>query len=65
MALMAENRPSSPDLTSTTDLLRRAREGDAQALDDLIGKLEARVASWMTDVELPKADRRHRHKSTG
>ena len=24
------------DLASTTDLLRRAREGDAQALDDLI-----------------------------
>jgi hypothetical protein len=24
------------DLASTTDLLRRAREGDSQALDDLI-----------------------------
>lgn len=38
---------------------------ERQALDDFIGKLEARVASWMADVDLPKAARRHRHRSTG
>jgi DNA-binding MarR family transcriptional regulator len=46
-------------------LLSALAPQERQALDDLIGKLEQRVASWMTDVELPKADRRHRHKSTG
>lgn len=38
---------------------------ERQALEDLIGKLEQRVASWMADVELPKADRRHRHQGSG
>lgn len=46
-------------------LLSALAPDERQALDDLIGKLEKRVASWMTDVELPKADRRHGHKSTG
>lgn len=38
---------------------------ERQVLDDLIGKLEKRVTSWMADVELPKADRRHRQQRTG
>lgn len=46
-------------------LLSALAPQERQALDELIGKLERRVASWMTDVELPKADRRHRHKRTG
>ena len=46
-------------------LLSALAPEERQALDDLIGKLEKRVASWMTDVELPKADRRHGHKSAG
>ena len=33
--LMADREGPPSDLTSTTDLLRRAREGDALALDDL------------------------------
>ena len=39
MALMA-------DLASTTDLLRRAREGDAQALDDLIRRHQGPLRRW-------------------
>ena len=46
-------------------LLSELAPQERQALDELIGKLEKRVASWMTDVELPKADRRHGHKGTG
>ena len=46
MARMAETRPSSPNLTSTTDLLRRAREGDAQALDDLIRRHQGPLRRW-------------------
>lgn len=46
-------------------LLSALAPQERQTLDDLIGKLEERVASWMADVELPKADRRHRHKSAG
>ncbi len=46
-------------------LLAALAPDERQTLDALIGKLEERVAYWMTDVELPKADRRHRHKSMG
>lgn len=46
-------------------LLSTLAPDERLALEDLIGKLEQRVASWMTDVELPKADRRHRHKRPG
>ncbi len=39
--------PRSPaDLTSTTDLLRRAREGDAQALDDLFRRHMPPLRRW-------------------
>ena len=34
------------DLASTTDLLRRAREGDAQALDDLIRRHQGPLRRW-------------------
>jgi RNA polymerase sigma factor (sigma-70 family) len=42
------NKPSSSssDLASTTDLLRRAREGDAQALDDLIRRHQSPLRRW-------------------
>jgi DNA-binding MarR family transcriptional regulator len=46
-------------------LLSALEPKERQTLEDLIGKLEARVASWMNDVELPKADRRHRNRKTG
>jgi DNA-binding MarR family transcriptional regulator len=46
-------------------LLSALAPEERQALEDLIGKLEKHVASWMADVELPKADRRHRHQSAG
>jgi len=46
MAHMAEPKPSSSDLASTTDLLRRAREGDAQALDDLILRHRGPLRRW-------------------
>lgn len=36
-----------------------------QVLDDLSGRLEQRVASWMAEVELPKADHRNRHERNG
>jgi RNA polymerase sigma factor (sigma-70 family) len=42
---MADPTPSS-DLSSTTDLLRRARGGDAQALDDLIRRHQAPLRRW-------------------
>lgn len=45
-------------------LLSALTPQERQALDGLIGKLEQRVATWMTDVDLPKADRRHRHRNT-
>lgn len=38
---------------------------ERQALDSLIGKLERCVATWMTDVELLKANRRHGRERTG
>jgi RNA polymerase sigma factor (sigma-70 family) len=43
---MADPKPSSADLTSTTDLLRRAREGDAQALDDLFRRHLSPLRRW-------------------
>jgi RNA polymerase sigma-70 factor (ECF subfamily) len=43
---MADPKPPSSDLTSTTDLLRRAREGDAQALDDLIRRHQGPLRRW-------------------
>jgi RNA polymerase sigma-70 factor, ECF subfamily len=46
MSPMGDSKPSSSDLTSTTDLLRRAREGDAQALDDLIRRHVAPLRRW-------------------
>ena len=46
-------------------LLSALEPDERKVLEDLIGKLEQRVASWMTDVDLPKADRRHRNKSPG
>lgn len=46
-------------------LLSALAPEERQALDALIGKLEKHVASWMSDVELPKADRRHGHRSAG
>lgn len=46
-------------------LLSALTPAERQVLDDLIGKLEQRVASWMTEVELPKADRRRGHKEAG
>ena len=42
---MAESKPSN-NLASTTDLLRRAREGDAQALDDLFRRHQAPLRRW-------------------
>jgi hypothetical protein len=45
--VMAESKPSSPaDLASTTDLLRRAREGDAQAVDDLFRRHLGPLRRW-------------------
>lgn len=46
MVPMGEFKPSSSDLASTTDLLRRAREGDAQALDDLIRRHAMPLRRW-------------------
>ena len=46
MALMGDPKPPSSDLASTTDLLRRAREGDAQALDDLIQRHRGPLRRW-------------------
>ena len=46
MAPMADPKPSPSNLTSTTDLLRRAREGDAQALDDLIQRHRGPLRRW-------------------
>jgi RNA polymerase sigma factor (sigma-70 family) len=43
---MADPTPSPSDLASTTDLLRRAREGDAQALDDLIRRHQNPLRRW-------------------
>jgi RNA polymerase sigma-70 factor, ECF subfamily len=44
---MAEPEPSpSTDLASTTDLLRRAREGDAQAVDDLFRRHLGPLRRW-------------------
>lgn len=55
-----------PIVQELNERLLSALEPDERTvLENLIGKLEQRVASWMTDVELPKADRRHRNKSTG
>ena len=34
------------DLASTSDLLRRAREGDSQALDDLIRRHQGPLRRW-------------------
>lgn len=33
---------------------------ERDALQRIVGKLEARLSTWMDDVDLPKADRRHR-----
>jgi RNA polymerase sigma-70 factor, ECF subfamily len=46
MVSMGDSKPSSSDLASTTDLLRRAREGDAQALDDLIRRHVTPLRRW-------------------
>lgn len=46
MASMADSKPSSSDLASTTDLLLRARQGDAQALDDLISRTRGPLRRW-------------------
>jgi len=46
MSHMGDSKPSSSDLASTTDLLRRAREGDAQALDDLIRRHVTPLRRW-------------------
>lgn len=46
MVRMGEFKPTSADLTSTTDLLRRAREGDAQALDDLFRRHAMPLRRW-------------------
>ena len=46
-------------------LLSALSPEERQTLDELIGKLEERVVSWMADIELPKADRRRRHKFEG
>jgi RNA polymerase sigma factor (sigma-70 family) len=43
---MADPRPSPSDLASTTDLLRRARGGDAQALDDLLRRHQGPLRRW-------------------
>jgi RNA polymerase sigma factor (sigma-70 family) len=43
---MGDLKPSSSDLASTTDLLRRAREGDAQALDDLFRRHLTPLRRW-------------------
>jgi RNA polymerase sigma factor (sigma-70 family) len=43
---MADSKPTASDLASTTDLLQRARAGDAQALDDLILRNRAPLRRW-------------------
>lgn len=43
---MGDRESPSPDLTSTTDLLRRAREGDAHALDDLYRRHLMPLRRW-------------------
>ena len=43
---MGDRESPSPDLTSTTDLLRRAREGDALALDDLYRRHLKPLRRW-------------------
>jgi RNA polymerase sigma factor (sigma-70 family) len=43
---MADSKPSPLDLASTTDLLRRARGGDAQALDDLLRRHQGPLRRW-------------------
>ena len=43
---MADREGSPSDLTSTTDLLRRAREGDALALDDLYRRHLKPLRRW-------------------
>jgi RNA polymerase sigma-70 factor (ECF subfamily) len=43
---MPDPKPSPSELASTTDLLRRAREGDAQALDDLLRRHRGPLRRW-------------------
>jgi RNA polymerase sigma factor (sigma-70 family) len=44
--VMADPKPSPSELASTTDLLRRARGGDAQALDDLVRRHQGPLRRW-------------------
>ena len=37
---------------------------ERRQLDLLVSKLECHVVSWMSDVQLPKADRRHKHRAS-
>lgn len=41
-------------------LLSALTDEERQFLELIISKLEERVGSWMSDTDLPKADRRHR-----
>jgi RNA polymerase sigma-70 factor, ECF subfamily len=43
---MDDPHRSSPDLTSTLDLLRRAREGDQQALNELFRRNQGPLRRW-------------------
>jgi RNA polymerase sigma factor (sigma-70 family) len=46
MVSMVDQNPSNTDPGSTMDLLRRAREGDAQALDDLFRRHLKPLRRW-------------------
>jgi DNA-binding MarR family transcriptional regulator len=45
-------------------LLSALSDDERRMLDAIVIKLERHVASWMDDTELPKADRRHRHRGS-
>jgi DNA-binding MarR family transcriptional regulator len=45
-------------------LLSALSDDERRMLDAIVTKLERHVASWMDDTELPKADRRHRHRGS-
>lgn len=46
-------------------LLSALTDDERRVLELLVSKLQERVATWVTDIELPKADRRHGHRGAG
>lgn len=46
-------------------LLSALSDEERRMLELLVSKLQERVATWVTDIELPKADRRHGRRGAG